>query len=93
MQEQILRLISKQLEEVISLIGTHKKEHWGKVGRPTKEHIVRKYRQKYPDSWKMQCVRTTGLSIKTVSKYWDKVGRDAQDDKEDADNYGQNLGE
>jgi hypothetical protein len=42
----------------------------GKTGRPTKGHIVRIYRMKYPKGLKMQCVRETGLSIKTVSKYW-----------------------
>lgn len=81
MQEQILMRISNQLEEIARMVGAQRKEHWGKVGRPTKEHIVRKYRKKYPDSWKMQCVRTTGLSIKTVSKYWDMI--DEEERRED----------
>lgn len=94
MQEQILKLISKQLDEVISMLSSHKKENWGKVGRPTKEHIVRKYRQKHPDSWKMQCVRITGLSIKTVSKYWDKVEADVKNNQEeDTDGCGVDLNE
>ena len=82
MQEELLMLISKQLEEIIGVIGTQRKERWGKVGRPTKEHIVKKYRKAHPDSWKMQCVRTTGLSIKTVSKYWDAVEKKAEDVQE-----------
>jgi hypothetical protein len=72
-QEEILQRISKQLEEIIHLLKVQKQEKtaWGKMGRPTKEHIVRNYRKKKPQKRKMQCVRDTGVSIKTVSKYWD----------------------
>jgi len=82
MQEELLMLISKQLEEVIGMIGNQRKERWGKVGRPTKEHIVKKYRKTHPNSWKMQCVRATGLSIKTVSKYWDALEKKEEDTQE-----------
>ena len=84
MDEKLLRLISKQLEEVTRMLAKHEKEPWGKIGRPTKEHIVRQYRQNYPDAKKMQCVREAGLSIKTVSKYWDVcvVKEETKDDQE-----------
>jgi len=76
MNEQLLLLISKQLEEINAILVRQeqrntKKNAQGKMGRPTKEHIVLKYRGMYPNNRKMQCTRATGLSIKTVSKYWD----------------------
>jgi len=73
MEEQMLIMISKQLEELTTLLGKQKKSSQGKLGRPTKEHIVIRYRENYPKAKKMACARATGLSIKTVSKYWDMV--------------------
>ena len=70
MEEQILMRISQQLEALTMLLEAGEKKPWGKMGRPTKEHIVIRYRMGYPQGKKMECVRATGLSIKTVSKYW-----------------------
>lgn len=74
MQEQMLTLISKQLEEITRMLAKQREEPWGQMGRPTKEHIVLRYRENYPTARKMECVRATGLSIKTVSKYWELYG-------------------
>ena len=70
MDEQLLLQISKQLEELTAMIAKQQKQPWGKPGRPTKEQDVFRYRENFSESGKMQCVRATGLSIKTVSKYW-----------------------
>ena len=70
MQEQMLTQISKQLETIIEMLAKQQKEPWGKMGRPTKGHVVLRYRESCPTARKMECVRATGLSIKTVSKYW-----------------------
>jgi hypothetical protein len=71
--EELLRYIAYQLEELNRNLGiqNNKKTKRDKQGRPTKEHIVRRYRMSNPEGKKMQCARVTGLSIKTVSKYWD----------------------
>ena len=71
MDEQVLLQILKQLEEITVLLTKQEKQPWGKPGRPTKEQDVFRYRDKFVDGRKMQCVRATGMSIKTVSKYWD----------------------
>ena len=72
--EEQLKYISNQLEEINrNLNMQNNKNKREQLGRPTKEHIVRRYRKNYPEGKKMQCSRTTGLSIKTVTKYWDSV--------------------
>jgi hypothetical protein len=74
MDEQILLQILKQLEEITILITKQErqeKQPWGKPGRPTKEREVFRYRDTFAHGTKMQCVRATDMSIKTVSKYWD----------------------
>lgn len=43
-----------------------------KDGRPTKENIVKEYREKYPTFKKSQCIKDTGLSKMTVYKWWNK---------------------
>ena len=73
-QEEILRDISKQLDEVMNMLAKQEPQASHKIGRPTKEDIVMRYRRKYPDDSKTSCVRATGLSIKTVSKYWEWMG-------------------
>jgi hypothetical protein len=69
-QEEILLLIAKQTEEMVKLLEKRQRKNVGKPGRPSKEYLVIQYRKKYPDAKKMDCVRATKLSIKTVSKYW-----------------------
>ena len=71
MVEQMLVMISKQLEELTLLIKQQEGGSKGKIGRPDKKHIVLRYRTSYPQAKKMECVRATGLSVKTVSKYWE----------------------
>ena len=73
-QEELLREISEQLDEVMSMLAKQEPREVHKIGRPTKEHIVMRYRKNNPDASKTSCVRETGLSIKTVSKYWDWMG-------------------
>ena len=73
-QEELLREISEQLDEVMSMLAKQEPREVHKIGRPTKEDIVMRYRRKYPNDSKTSCVRATGLSIKTVSKYWDLMG-------------------
>ena len=70
MEEKMLVMISKQLSELIALIKKQTKQQGQKVGRPTKEHVVAQYRANYPDKRKVDCVQETGLSFKTVNKYW-----------------------
>ena len=73
--EEQLKYISNLLEEINRNLSMHnnKNKKREQMGRPTKEHIVKRYRKTYPEGRKMQCSRTTGLSIKTVTKYWDIV--------------------
>ena len=71
MQEQMLLFIAKQLEEIMKILEKQEnKASVGKVGRPTKEHVVLRYRENSPTGTRTDCTRATGLSIKTVSKYW-----------------------
>lgn len=39
-------------------------------GRPTAEQTVREWQEKHPDGKKADCIRKTGLSKKTVYKWW-----------------------
>jgi len=74
MNEQLLVLISKQLEEINAMLTKQEQrqgQSQGKMGRPSKEHIVVRYRKSHPNGKKMECAKLTGISIKTVSKYWD----------------------
>lgn len=41
-----------------------------KEGRPTAEQAVREWKENYPDGKKADCIRETGLSKKTVYKWW-----------------------
>jgi len=79
MSEQLLMLISKQLEEINAIL-TKQQLKTGKLGRPDKKQIVMRYRENYPTGKKMECARVLGISIKTVSKYWD-LSTNAQDEK------------
>ena len=73
MNEQLLMLISKQLEEISIMLVKQQQngESRGKTGRPSKKHIVMRYRKAHPVGKKMECARLMGISIKTVSKYWE----------------------
>ena len=71
MQEDLLVNISKQLETVIDMLTEKVNEPHRTCGRPNKRHIIRRFRKKHPTYSKTQCVQMTGVSIKTVSKYWD----------------------
>ena len=70
MEEQLLINISKQLERLIDMHTELPRKQQSKIGRPSKEHVVTKFRESYPNFTKAQCVEVTGLTIKTVSKYW-----------------------
>ena len=51
-----------------------------RIGRPSKEHIVRAWQYENPNvKKKADCIRETGLDRKTVSKYWD-CGKPSNDD-------------
>jgi len=73
MNEQLLLLISKQLEEINAMLLKQQRigKVQGKTGRPSKKYIVMRYRKAHPNGKKMECARVMGISIKTVSKYWD----------------------
>jgi hypothetical protein len=71
MQEEVLMNISKQLETLIDMLSKEAGRGTVKVGRPSKKHIVVKFRNTYPTYTKSRCIQITGLSSKTVSKYWD----------------------
>jgi len=73
METQMLVNISKQLDELMDLLTKElvKEKEKTKAGRPTKEHIVFRYRDRYPKRSKTECIKATELSSKTVSKYWD----------------------
>ena len=70
MKDEMLQYISRQLTVAISMLEKQQREPTNKIGRPTKEHIVIGYRESYPEASRRGCARATGLSIKTVSKYW-----------------------
>jgi len=79
MDDDMLALILQQLDNLTNLLLQGKNTNTsgnasGKIGRPTKGHIVLAYRQNHPHARKSQCCRETGLSIKTVSKYWEEQG-------------------
>jgi len=75
MDDDMLALILQQLDNLTNLLLQGKNTNAsGKIGRPTKGHIVLAYRQNHPHARKSQCCRETGLSIKTVSKYWEEQG-------------------
>ena len=71
----ILQAIVAELKAIHELLAQREersKNPRGHImGRPTKGHIVRMCRMQHPDARKMEVKRGTGLSIKTVSKYWD----------------------
>ena len=71
MQDELLIYISKQLNMAIEILKRQEKQPTNKIGRPTKEHIVVRYRQSYPNASKRSCARATGLSTKTVRKHWE----------------------
>jgi hypothetical protein len=41
-----------------------------KVGRKTKEAIVREWKEANPTGTQYRCSKDTGLSINTVKKWW-----------------------
>lgn len=64
-QEQHMRVITA-IRDVLYPDGEWRKGN----GRPTAEHIVRNWQNHNPDGRKVDCARATGLSVKTVSKWW-----------------------
>lgn len=46
------------------------KDWQNKEGRPSKEQIVKEYRENNPNARKCDCIRDTGLSKMTVYKWW-----------------------
>ena len=71
MDDDMLVLILKKLDYLMTMLADEKNRKGPKkMGRPTKGHIVREYRKFCPNATKTQCVRATGVTIKTVSKYW-----------------------
>jgi len=71
MNEEMLVHITRQLDILIELLSDKEKQKtMGKMGRPTKEQIVKRYQESYPSSSKRKCVRVTGLNPRTVRKYW-----------------------
>ena len=76
MEEKMLLKLSEQLDAIMAMLEKEyprsKKKTKGKMGRPTKGHIVLRFRKHSPEDSKLECVRQTGLSIKTVSKYWNQ---------------------
>ncbi len=57
-----------QMEEM----RKHRPVDWRNTkGAPTKEGIVRKYRNLHPEATKYRCHKDTGLSMNTVNKWWD----------------------
>ena len=48
------------------------KDWRNKEGRPTAEQIVREWQESHPAGKKADCIRETGLSKKTVYKWWKK---------------------
>lgn len=45
-------------------------EIFNKGGAPTKQYIINKWRQKNLNGTKAECIRDTGISRPTVSKWW-----------------------
>lgn len=71
MKEEMLIYISRQLEIAIDMLERQQKEPTNRMGRPTKEDIVLRYRRSHPTASKRSCAKVTGLSEKTVRKHWD----------------------
>lgn len=54
---------------------------WRNVdGRPSAEQTVRSWRNEHPDGRKADCIRETGLSKKTVYKWWNEEYINGEDD-------------
>ena len=79
MEEKLLQKLSDQLDLIMEMLERNqpkkKRIRTGKMGRPTKKHIVVRFRKNHPDEGKMECIKRTGLAIKTVSKYWEEAGQ------------------
>ena len=79
MDEKMLQKLSEQLDMIMEMLERtqprKERKRPVKMGRPSKKYIVVRFRKQYPDDAKMDCVRETGVSIKTVSKYWNEAGR------------------
>ena len=79
MEDKILQRLSEQLDTIMEMLERNQPKknriRSGKMGRPTKKHIVVRFRKKHPDEAKIECVKATGLAIKTVSKYWEEAGQ------------------
>lgn len=58
--------IARGIKKVKKIAGVLKKE-----GRPSKENVVKEWRQQNPNGRKIDCIKDTGLSKTTVYKYWD----------------------
>ena len=84
MDEQMLVNISKQLDTLITMLTEEGHKKKAKIGRPKKEHIVLRFRERYPEFSKSQCVKITGLSIKTVSKYWNVYEKNEETESKQA---------
>lgn len=60
--------IARASKEILKAAGEIKQE-----GRPTKAVIVKEWQRAHPDGIKAECIKDTGLSKKTVYKYWEGV--------------------
>lgn len=44
---------------------------YNKDGRPTKEYLIKQWREQHPDGTKAECNRDTKIDPKTIRKWWD----------------------
>ena len=72
MSEIVLEDISKQLEDILLRLSYIEGKLGDKkaAGRPSKKALVEKYQEKHPLETKASCAKATGISRKTVRKYW-----------------------
>ena len=77
MEEKLLQKLSEQLDTIMEMLERRQpkknRTRSGKMGRPSKKHVVVRFRKRYPEAPKIECIKATGLAIKTVSKYWDEA--------------------
>ena len=79
MEEKLLQKLSEQLDTIMEILERSQPKknriRSGKMGRPSKKHIVVRFRKNHPEADKITCIKATGLAIKTVSKYWEEAGQ------------------
>lgn len=67
-KQDIHLFLARNRKQALKAVGEMRPE-----GRPSKENIVKQWRQSHPDGRKIDCHRATGISRVTIDKWWDSA--------------------